>query len=126
MFKKLFSVVTAVVLSVSAAAFTAGCSNNKTDPAAIQISVAKLGYGTQWLHNLADAYTANTGVKVQITEEIGQQGNSKINTAVKSLVSDIDIAFQQGSVWGNVYDGSVSVDGVTYDTLYADLAEVYE
>lgn len=126
MFKKLFSVVTAVVLSVSAAAFTAGCSNNKTDPAAIQISVAKLGYGTQWLHNLAEAYTAKTGVNVQITEEIGQEGNSKINTAVKSLVSDIDIAFQQGSVWGNVYDGSVSVDGVTYDTLYADLAEVYE
>lgn len=124
MLKKIFSVFMAGALLVSVAMLSLGCAE-KMDPNAIQISIAKLGYGTQWLHNIAEKYTEKTGVNVQITEEIGQEGNSRINTAVSSLVSTIDIAFQQGSIWSDIYGGSVRVNGVTYDTLYADISDVY-
>lgn len=103
-----------------------GCIKEKYDPQAIQVSVAKLGYGTEWLHAIAEAYTQKTGVNVQITEEIGREGNTKIETEIESLVSKIDIAIIEAANFGkNIYNGSVSVGGVQYDCLYANLTDVY-
>lgn len=122
---KLLTMALAAIMSVSALTACGGGGGNKKDPDAIQVSVAKLGYGTQWLHDIANAYTKKTGVKIQITEEIGQEGNTKIGTEVESLVSDIDIAFQQKSIAKEVYKGSISASGVQYDCLYADISDVY-
>lgn len=127
-FKKLISALMATTLAVSAlcgAGMLSGCKN-KADPEAIQVSVAKMGYGTEWLHNIAKAYTEKSGVSVQITEEIGQSGNSKISDQVESLVSSIDIAFVEETMAGKIYEGSVSTGGNTYDCLYADLTDLYK
>ena len=125
--KKIMSVIAAVFMSATMALGTVvftGCGE-KTDPSAIQISVSKLGYGTEWLHNIARAYTEKTGNTVQITEEIGQEGNSKIIQQIESLSGKADIAFVEKDVAKYVYDGSVSAGGVNYDCLFADLSDVY-
>lgn len=123
--KKLVSMCMMVaILSGTFVGFT-GCGA-KYDPNAIQISIAKMGYGTEWLHKIANEYTTKTGVKVQITEEIGQDGNSKINDQVESLVSKIDIAFVETSMAANIYEGSISTGGNTYDCLYADITDLYK
>ena len=128
-FKKLICAFLATTLTASVilgAGALSGCKD-KTDPEAIQISVAKMGYGTEWLHNIAHAYTEESGVSVQITEEIGQSGNSKISDQVESLVSTIDIAFvEKSTIAGNVYEGSISTGGQSYDCLYADLTDLYK
>lgn len=121
---KILTTLLAMVMSVSA--LTACGGGSKTDPDAIQISVAKLGYGTQWLHNIANAYTNKTGVKIQIREEVGQDGNTKITTEIESLVSDVDIVFQTASLSKNIYKGSISTGGQQYDCLYADITDVYK
>lgn len=125
-FKKLLSTLLAATLALTALVGFSGCGEEKYDPDAIQISVAKLGYGTDWLHNIASAYTEKTGNKVQITEEIGQSGNSKITDQVESLVSTIDIAFIESSIASKIYEGTVSTGGVSYDCLYADLTDLYK
>lgn len=125
--KKRFLAIMAVCMSViMAVCVGTGCKKDKYDPDAIQISISKMGYGTEWLHNIVEAYTEKTGIKVQITEEIGQEGNSKIVTQVESLVSSIDIAFIEGSIAKDVYTGAVSANGQTYDCLYAELTDVYK
>lgn len=124
--KKALSVMMTGVLSLGVCVAQTGCSREQYDPEAIQVLIAKLGYGTQWAQNIATAYEQKTGTKVQFTEAIGQQGNTSIKTQVESLASNADIVFQQGNIWKKVYSGSVSVNGVKYDTLYAELTDMYQ
>lgn len=125
--RKLLSTLLAATLALTTLVGFSACGGrgDVSDPDAIQISVAKMGYGTDWLHNIANAYTAKTGNKVQITEEIGQDGNSKIAEQVESCASTIDISVTETAIAKNIYNGSVSAGGVTYDCLYADLTDVY-
>lgn len=118
--------IISICMSVIMAIGIGGGCKDKYDPDAIQISISKMGYGTEWLHNIAEAYTEKTGNKVQITEEIGQDGNSKIITQIESLFSSIDIAFIEGSIAKDVYAGAISANGKNYDCLYAELTDVYK
>ena len=51
----------------------------------IEIVVAKLGNGTDWLKALCDAYNKKTGVGFKIHELVGQAGIEAIQTEMESL-----------------------------------------
>ncbi len=122
--KKLMALLLAVVLAASA---LAGCGAKKgADKNALIITVAKLGYGEQWLRDLAAAYEAKTGNKVEIVSKIGDSGLSAIKGEMQSQAADTDIFFTRAQeFFKSIYKGAVNIGGVNYDCEFADLTDVW-
>lgn len=92
----------------------------------IEISVAKLGYGTDWLKALCNAYNQKTGVGFKITELVGQAGIEAIQTEMESLASSTDLFITRPkNYFKMVYSGAVKAQGKTYPCALADLSDVY-
>lgn len=126
--KKRSKILALLLVLVMTTSVFVGCGNSggKKSSGTLQIGVAQLGYGTLWLENLIDAYEKKTGVKVELTTEIGQSGNTKLDDVVESKVTELDLVFNQSSkVRKNIYGGGFALDGVNYDCMYADLSDVY-
>ncbi len=126
--KKRSKILALLMVAIMAMSVFVGCgkSTSQKKSGTLHIGVAQLGYGTLWLENLIDAYEDKTGNKVELTIEIGQKGNSKFNDVIESGATDLDLVFNESSkVRENIYGGSFTMDGVTYDCLYADISDVY-
>lgn len=92
----------------------------------IEIVVAKLGNGTDWLKALCDAYNKKTGVGFEIHELVGQAGIEAIQTEMESLASSTDLfVTRPKNYFKMVYSGAVNVRGETYPCALADLTDVY-
>lgn len=92
----------------------------------LNLTIAKLGYGTDWLNKIVEAYSAKSGVKVNTRVKIGTDGVTAISTELGSMISEQDIYVTKiGNIFADLYRGQVSYQGVQYDSLYADLTDVY-
>lgn len=110
-----------------------GCGNNGNGGAhgnggkgSLKVTVAKLGYGDQWLMDLAEAYEKKTGTTVEIVSKVGDSGVSAIKTEMESRKGDSDIYFTKTSEYfKTIYSGSVTINDKVYDCEYADLTDVW-
>ncbi len=124
-FKKLVALMLIAILILPV---LAGCNqqSNKVDENALVITVAKLGYGDQWLKDLAAAYEAKTGTKVQIFSKIGDVGLSAIKGEMQSQASETDIFFTRAQeFFKSIYKGAVNIGGTNYACEFADLTDVW-
>jgi len=107
-----------------------GCSK-KTDNT-LQIGVAELGYGIQWLNNLASEFTKQTGQKVKITPHETLQGSATLDTDLESKESKFDIIFnKRGAFAADIHlkkgFTARSGDKAYHDCYYLDITDsVYE
>ncbi len=92
----------------------------------LKISIARLGYGTDWLFALKDEFEKETGVKVTIVSKVGDSAVGALQTEVESLASKTDLFFnRQGTFSKKVFEGGITVKGKNYDCLYEDLSDVW-
>ncbi len=123
-FGKLAAIALGLTVTATAGAIGSGCGNSSGDD--LQISVVKLGYGTEWLEELASAFEAKTGNTVTIKTKIGSIGQSSFDNELESKSGDTDIFFTKRAWFAkDVYSGQISVKGNSYDCLYADLSDVW-
>lgn len=120
--------VVALVLGSLMAVSMAGCggsgdsSSGSSASTTLQISVFDGGYGIAWINELADWYTEETGVQVRVTPSYD---NSTPRTEIRSGATKTDLYFYEDFYFNYVGQGSVSVDGKTYDSYYADITDVW-
>lgn len=101
---------------------TSGPSNGPT----IDIACVKLGYGTEWLSALMNAYTAKTGVRFNFQEAIGMSGNNNLDDQIRSLTGAYDIyGLRPNSFFEFLYKGSITAGGQKYDTTFEPLNDIY-
>ncbi len=123
-FKRVMVILLAAVMLLPT---LSGCSGKgKVDKDALVVTVAKLGYGDQWLKDLAAAYEAKTGTKVQVISKIGDTGLSAIKGELQSQASDTDIYFSRvQEYFKSIYKGAVNIGGTNYECEFADLTDVW-
>lgn len=120
--------ITCILLALMLAPVAVGCQPNTPGgkEGELTIVAARLGYDLEWLGALKTAYTNKTGIPVTIVPKVGQTGNSAIMTEIRSLSSGSDIFFMStAEFYKRIYEGAVTVNGVTYDNIFADLTDVY-
>ncbi len=126
--KKIMALLLAVVLAASVLAGCGGKGEGGGEAAknSLKVTVAKLGYGDQWLRDLAAAYEAKTGTKVEIVSKIGDSGLSAIKGEMQSQAADTDIFFTRAQeFFKSIYKGAVNIGGTNYDCEFADLTDVW-
>ncbi len=124
-FKKVSAIALGCALTASVGLVGVGCGGD-TEKGDLQVSVVKLGYGTEWLTALEEAFEAKTGKTVSVKVKIGREGQSSFDSELESNASDTDIFFtKRGWFAEDVYKGKISVKGTSYDCLYADLSDVW-
>lgn len=104
-----------------------GACNKKPDKNTITIEAVNLGFGLDWLYELADAYTAkNSDVKIDIQAFIGQAGNDAVNGHSEAIAGNTDIfVFRPTNYHFNSYQGAVNTSSGPIDCIYADLTDIY-
>lgn len=124
--KKIIAVLCLVLVAVVALGSFAACEK-KPDENTITIEAVNLGFGLDWLYDLADAYTAkNPGVKIDIQQLIGQAGNDAINGHSEATAGYTDIfVFRPTNYHFNAYQGAVNTSSGRIDCIYADLSDIY-
>ena len=91
----------------------------------LHISAVQLGYGTDWLYALEEAFEEKAKINVDISTVVGATGQGTLDTEIESLASDTDLFFnKRGWFAEDVYKGSISVRGQAYDCLYADITDL--
>ncbi len=103
-----------VLVSPLIACNTSGGSNK------LNIGVVKMGYGIDWVKDLAASFTNETGIKVVISEFPGQAGADALASAVDNG-GKFDLVFtKRGTFESDIYTKK-SVK--KYSPLYEDLTE---
>ncbi len=126
--KKTLALILVLAMTVSVLAGCGGSGNGggKVDSETLVLTVAKLGYGDQWLKDLAAAYEAKTGTKVQVISKIGDSGLSAIKGEMQSQVAETDIFFTRAQeFFKSIYKGAVNIGGTNYECEFADLSDVW-
>lgn len=96
----------------------AGCGGSSSS--GLNIGVVKMGYGVQWVKDLASSFTEKTGISVKVSEFDGQAGADALATAVDNG-SQFDLVFtKRGTFESDIYTKK-SVKG--YSPLYEDITE---
>ncbi len=124
--KKFVTIAAVLLLVVFVCGAFVGC-NNKPDENTLTIEAVNLGYGVQWLQDLADAYTAqHPEITIKINQLVGSAGNDAINGHSEALTGYTDIfAFRPSKYHYNVYQGAVNTSAGKIDCIYADLTDIY-
>lgn len=94
----------------------------------LTISTVKLGYGVEWLYNIASAFEKKENVKVTIKPPaVGDAGQTALDNEIESKASDSDLFFNKRGWFAKAaYEGKIVADnGKTYDCLYEDLTDVW-
>ncbi len=130
-FKK--TAMLSMALMMSATAFV-GCGGGDSNMGGttgnkgqITVQVANLGYGIDWLNDLATAFTAETDIGVTIVPELGTGGIDTIDTQLMSGESKADIIFTKKGDFGRYVYMTQGHDfgGTHYDKLYVSLNDVW-
>ncbi len=94
------------------------CNGNNAN--SLNIGVVKMGYGIDWVKDLADKFQTETGIKVTIGEYPGQAGADALQTAVDNG-GKFDLVFtKRGTFESDIYTKK-SVKKAS--PLYEDLTE---
>lgn len=124
------SALTGTVAACGGTGETGGTSNGGTSVPAgkatdLIVEVFGGGYGTDWLYAVANEFEKKTGENVEITVQTGSQGISNMTTSFRSYTSPTDIYFTKTNLFGGVYEGKTTINGVAYENVYADLTDVF-
>lgn len=133
--KKLITACLAVVCAfgMTACGDSGNSQNNGSgggtgENGALTISAVKLGYGVEWLYNIASEFEKKENVKVTIKPPaVGATGQAALDTEIESKASDSDLFFNKRGWFSKaVYEGKiVAGNGKTYECLYEDLTDVW-
>ncbi|MCH5160557.1 MAG: extracellular solute-binding protein [Clostridiales bacterium] len=94
--KKTVSKILAVLLTATCAMPLFACNKTKNDPNTLNIICVDKGYGTTWIEKVAEKYTQETGVKVNITPSANASSLISTHLASKNNVDDIYINVDAG------------------------------
>ena len=121
--KKLLSMLCSLALCGAAVFGFAGCS--KEDPAkTLYVELSNAGFGINWIDPLIDIFEEeHPGITVKKTYLTKQ--DSAMVGKVTSGATHIDILFPESDEMFNNYNQSLTVNGVKYDSPYADLTDIY-
>lgn len=97
----------------------AGCSSS-SGGSSLNIGVVKMGYGVQWVKDLANSFTAKTGIKVKVSEFDGQAGADSLATAVDNG-GNFDLVFTKRQTFESDIYTKKSVK--EHSPLYEDITE---
>ena len=90
------------------------------------ITALQLGYGTEWLEAMAEAYEAEHDIDIEIRTRIGIGSQPTLDSEIDSKASDTDLFFgKRGWFAEEVYQGSIFAHGQSYPCLYANLDDVW-
>lgn len=121
--KKIVSFGLSLLMASTAVVGLTGCGGNGANT--LEIAALNLGYGTQWLHDLADAYTAeHNDVKIIIDDSYTGSDDTVLTDELESGVTDYDIFFVRDAMY-KYMQMSKSVNGKRYDCLLEDLSAFY-
>ena len=97
----------------------ASCGGNSSS-SSLNIGVVKMGYGVQWVKDLASSFTEKTGIKVKVSEFDGQAGADSLTTAVDNG-GNYDVVFTKRSSFESDIYLKKSVK--EHSPLYEDITE---
>lgn len=127
--KKVFATGLSSLLGLSCLGLTACQESGRSEPGEngyLFISSVNLGYGVDWLYAMEKAFEEETKINVDIQTIVGSSGQASLDAEIESLASETDLFFnKRGFFAEDVYKGSISVRGQSYDCLYADLTDVW-
>ena len=121
--KRLLAILLGLITCFSCVMAT-GCGQD-VNADALVIEYYKAGYGEEWIINLAAEFQRKTGQEVVALPRSGDQGVSNMSTTFKSGTSETDLFFTKNPAFGELFQGQAVVNGVRYDTWYADISDVY-
>lgn len=123
--KKISILLTTAVAALAVGALTSCGGADNSDK--IKIACVKLGYGTEWLKALTDAYTQKTGVEFYYQEVVGAAGNSNLDQQLRSLSGTFDLyGLRPDCLYQMLYSGSVKAKGQVYETAFEPLTDIYQ
>lgn len=101
----------------------AGCDKGNSN--ALIISVANNGNGYSWVEKIAEKFTAETGIEVEVK---GTAVPTIVDTSLPSGPNnnDIDIYFPNASYYSVLASGKNYVKGFNYETAILDISDVYD
>lgn len=122
--RKLLSMVLAVVLSVGVCGALSGCS--KEDPEkTLYVEIENAGFGISWIDPLIDIFEAeHSGITVKKTF-LTKKGNEMIDKVVSGS-THLDLLFVETDYALRNADKQIVSGGVTYDSPFAELTDIYE
>lgn len=130
-FKKVAALSIAAMMASTALVGCGGTASNAGGATGskgqITVRIANLGYGIEWLEDLAEEFTAETDIGVSIAPALGTGGITTIDTELMSGESKADIIFTKKGDFGRYVYMTQGVDlgGKHYDKLYIDLNDVW-
>lgn len=127
-----------LILSISVlgimAAVLSGCGGSSSGDIpsrdgkpVLNVTIAKMGYGTDWLKNICTKYNEKTGVGFSFNILVGQDGVSTIQTQLDSYKLNADLVFtKKGTFEKDIYfTKGAKIGGQVVDCMYAELSDVY-
>ncbi len=124
--KKTLAAGLSLLFCIGAVACTGGGKSEPGENGYLHISAVRLGYGTDWLYALEEVFEEKYKINIDISTVVGSSGQAALDTEIESRASDTDLFFnKRGYFAEDVYKGSISAGGQTYDCLYADLSDVW-
>lgn len=118
-FKRIATLCTAAACTAALALGLAACGNNQDDDR-LQIVALSAGYGDEWISDIAEKYSAETGVEVKLTAEYDAKSIISSHMASRNNPDDLyictDTAWKTYAAQGKFLDLSdlleEEVDGV--------------
>lgn len=120
--KILSGILCTVVILTSSVAMT-GCGSKEgkvSNDGTLDIVMPDLGYGTDWMEALAKAFTAKTGIKVNVDVTPTESGYT---TQMRSGTAKYDIYLLRENTYSLVNANAGNLSG--YDCILAELDDVY-
>ena len=122
--KKILATVLAATSLCSCFAGVGCGGGEKKDPNALQIAVVNVGYGAKWATELAKAYTAKTGTKVQVDDSYTGGLDKGFIDELLSNATETDIYFSRDSMFDYATSGTTAA-GTYYECIMEDLTDFY-
>ncbi len=124
--KSVLATILAVVMCMGLTACSAGGAGKAGENGYLKISIVNLGYGTDWLYAMVDEFEKESGINVDVSVKVGASGQAAFDSEIESLSSNTDLFFNKRAWFAeDVYKGTISAKGKSYDCLYADLSDVW-
>ncbi len=121
---KILALGLATVASLGTVSSLAGCGAKEDkdlkDPTVLNICMPDLGYGTDWMKNVAKGFTAKTGTRVNIDVTPTESGYV---TAMYAGTAPYDIYCLRANTYSLVTANQANVSG--YECILADYDDIY-
>jgi len=119
--KKLFAIMLCIVMSMGVLVGATSCKK----PADLEIKVVNVGYGAQWAHDLAAAYTKkHPEISIEVDDTYSGTLDKEFVNELVSGVTTTDIYFSRDAMF-KYSQGGTMANGKYYNPILEDLTELY-